>query len=273
MNIFDEVMNNDFSVFENRNIFSTDYTPEEILCRDDELRNIFTNIKPLLLNNKVMNTILIGASSSGKTTVMKFVLSEIEEISGITTCYINCNIQNTYRKCYLQLYRVLFGFEARRNVGTEIIQDELMKKLEEESVLLAIDDLDHLSRSDADRFINEIFRANEFYHTNIALMVSIHSIRFKYSLDLDTQNIFLGQIIELEPYSEVEIETILRYRCKLGFKEGVISDEDIRRVSRNIFYYFNLRDGLNKLNILGQKLDFENRNCVDKGDLDDLLIV
>lgn len=267
MSIFDEVMQNDYTIFKNPDIFTLDYLPEIIQCRDRQLKSILMNIKPVLLNNKTINTILIGNTSTGKTTVLKHALREIEEHTDINTCYINCNIQDTARKCYLQIYSVIFGHDSRKNLSTEIVQEEVMNKLEEESLILAIDDLNYLSKNDANKIINDLFRANEFYHSNIALIVTINNEAFKYHLERNAQSILLGHEIQFHDYTEAEIYTILKYRCELGFKEGVITDNQIRKISHHSAKYGNIRKGLTIIYLLAQEIESENKIKIEDADL------
>ena len=194
-------------------------------------------------------------------------IREIEEYADITTCYLNCNIQDTARKCYLQIYRVLFGHDSRRNLSTEIIQEEVMNKLEEESIILAIDDLNYLSKNDANIIINNFFRANEFYHSNIALIITINDETFKYYLERNAQSILLGHEIEFKDYTEEEIYTILKYRCELGFKEGVISDSQIKKISHHSAKYGDIREGLGIIYVLAQEADSENRTKIEDEDI------
>ncbi len=270
--MFEEMINSDTSIFKNQDIFSIDYIPEVIQCREDQLRSILINVKPLLKNNKAINTIIMGNTSTGKTTVLKHALLEIEEYTDLTTCYINCNIQDTSRKCYFQIYKVLFGYEARKNVSTEIIQEEIMRKLEEESFILAIDDINYLSKNESNKLINELFRANEFYNSNIALIITINNMLFKYSLEKNAQSILLGHEIEFKEYTYDEIYSILKYRCKLGFKENVITNNQIKNLSKYVAKFSDLRKGLSILTILGQKIESENRDKITDEDLDEFII-
>ncbi|MBR3214177.1 MAG: AAA family ATPase [Methanosphaera sp.] len=268
MSIFDEVMSSDFTVFKNKEIFNLDYIPEIIQCRDAQLKSVLINIKPLLDNNKAINSILIGNTSTGKTTVIKHAIREIEEHTNLKTCYINCNIQDTLRKCYFQIYRVLFDREARRGLSTELIQEEVMKKLEEQSCILAIDDINYLSKNDANNLINELFRSNEFYHLNIALIITINDETFKYSLEKNAQSILLGHEIRFNDYTKDEIYSILKYRCNAGLKDHVINDEQLERISNYSHKIASLRRGLILIQVLGQTIESESRCKIEDEDID-----
>ncbi len=271
MSIFEEIMNNDNSVFKNQEIFNIDYFPEMIQCRDKELKSILINIKPLLTNNKVLNTIIMGNSSTGKTTVIKHALMEIEQFTDIKACYLNCNIQNTARKCYFQMFKILFGYNPQNNIGTEIIQEEIMEKLEEESFILVIDDLNYLPKRDSNKLINELLRANEFYHSNMAVIIIVNNLSFKYSLEKNAQSVLQCNEIEFKDYTVDEIYSILKYRCDLGFKKGVISNNQIMKISESAVNYGNLRWCLRTLNLLGQKIESENRDKIEDYDLADFV--
>ena len=268
MSIFDEIMGSDFTVFKNKEIFNLDYIPEIIQCRDAQLKSILMNIKPLLDNNKAINSILIGNTSTGKTTVLKHALREIEENTTLTTCYINCNIQDTLRKCYFQMYRVFFDKEAGRGLSTESIQEEVMKKLEEQSFIIAIDDINYLSKNDANNLINELFRSNEFYHLNLVLILTINDETFKYSLERNAQSILVGHEIKFDDYGEEEICSILKYRCSIGLKDLVISNKQIERISEYSYKIASLRRGLLLIQVLGQMIESEGRSKIEDSDID-----
>jgi len=267
MGLLEEIMENDSSVFKNQDIFNINYLPEIIQCRDKELKSILINIKPLLTNNKVLNTMIMGNSSTGKTTVIRHALLEIENYTDIKTCYINCNIQDTIRKCYFQIFKVLFELDPRNNVATEILQEQIMEKLEQEPLILVFDDLNHLSMNDSNKLINEFFRANEFYHTNMAIIIIVNNILFKYSLEKNAQSILQCNEILFKDYTEEEMFSILKARCDKGFKQGVITDEQIRKISFMAANHSSLRWGLRILNTLGLKIESENRDKITDKDI------
>ena len=73
--------------------------------------------------------------------------------------------------------------------------------------------------------------------------------------------------IEFKDYTVEEMYSILKYRCVLGFKKGVITDDQIMKISENAVHYTNLRWGLRTLNLLGQKIESENRDKIEDRDL------
>lgn len=267
MNILEEIMQNDSSVFKNQDIFNINYQPEIIQYRDQELRSILINIKPILTNNKVLNTMIMGNPSTGKTTVIRQALMEIEKYTDIKTCYINCNVQNTLRKIYSQIFKVIFELTPRNNVATEIIQEKIMEKLEQESLILVFDDLNFLSILDTNKIINEFFRANEFYHTNMAIIIIVNNILFKYSLEKSAQSVLQCNEIIFNDYTEEEMYTILKTRCEKGFKPGVIEDQQIQKITKATKEHLNLRWGLKVLNALGLKIESENRDKITDKDI------
>ena len=273
MSIFEEIMENDNSIFKNQEIFNIDFFPEMIQCRDKELKSILINIKPLLNNNKVLNSILMGKPGTGKTTVIKHALMEIEEYTDIKTCYLNCNIQNTIRKCYAQMFKVLFEKNPQIGMSTEIIQLDLMEKLEKESFILVMDDMNYLSAKDSSKLINELFRSTEFYHLNMAIIIIVNDISFKYSLERNAQNILQCNEIFFKEYTPEEIYSILKYRCDIGFKKGVITDKQIRKISEHTAKYSGIREALITLNLLGQKIESENRDKIENSDLAERIIL
>jgi cell division control protein 6 len=143
-----------------------------------------------------------------------------------------------------------------------------MKKLEEQSVILAIDDINYLSKNDANDLINELFRSNEFYHLNMALILTINDEAFKYSLERNAQSILLGHEIRFDDYTKDEIYSILKYRCNAGLKDSVISDEQLERISNYSYKIASLRRGLILIQVLGQMIESENRCKIENSDID-----
>ena len=273
MSVFEEILNNGNSVFKNQEIFNIDYFPETIQCRDKELKSILINIKPLLNNNRVLDTIIMGNTSTGKTTVIRHALMEIEQFTDIKTCYINCNIQDTLRKCYFQMFSILFERDPVTSSSTESVQLRIMEKLEEESFILVIDDMNQLTKPDSSKLINELFRANEFYHLNMAIIIIVNNLLFRYSLEKNAQSILQCNEIIFKDYTIEEIYSILKYRCQIGFKEGVITDDQIMKISTTVVKYTNLRWALTVLNRLGHKIESENRDKIDDKDLREFIMM
>lgn len=269
--MLEDILNMDSYVFKNQDIFNINYVPETIQCRDNELKSIFMNIKPLINNGKSLNTFILGNAGTGKTTVVKKALREIEEYTTLKTCYINCNVQNTTRKCYFQIYKTLLSYDARPNISTEVIQEAIMNKLEKESFVLAIDDINNLSKDDYNNLLNEFFRINEFYHVNLSMIITANESSFKSTLERNALSIFLGHEIVFENYTSDQIYTILKHRCDVGFNKGIIKDSQIRKISEYIVGTNTIRSALSLLNILGQQLESENRESVTADDINKLI--
>lgn len=270
--MLNDVLYSQSKVFKNRDVFNISYLPEKLQANKEELKIIYGNIKPLLEDKKPLNTIITGKSSTGKTTLIRYAISEINKNTNIKTCYINCNLENKKRKCYFKLYNTLFGHDANKYQSTEIIHDKIIKEMKNQKLILAIDDINILPEHEAIELINELFRLNEYYDMKIALIISINDIAYKYSLPDHIQTILTGYEIHLNKFSQDETYQIIKYRCKQGFKDNTITQSQIKKLVKYIINMTDIRDGLIKLEILGQKLENENRNKITDNDLKDHVI-
>ncbi|MDO5851435.1 MAG: AAA family ATPase [Methanobacteriaceae archaeon] len=252
----------DDSIFVNSDIFNPKYTPENIEYRDEELKQIILNVKPLLNHKKSTNTIIIGNPSTGKTTVMKKALIAIEENTNIPVCYLNCNIQNTKRKCYMELFRNLTQYKLKPNISTESLNNIIMEKLEKEPMIIAIDDANYLPPNEANSFLNEILRIHEYYNSDLCLFIIINSLEFKYSLEKNVSAVFVGEEIYFKEYTKEEVFNILKKRCSLGFREGCITDDQITLISNKCHETGNIRLALTILNQIGKKADKLNEDII-----------
>lgn len=230
--MIEDVLYSQGKVFKNREVFNVNYLPEKLQANKEELKIIYGNIKPLLEDKIPLNTIITGKSSTGKTTLVRYAIEEINKNTNIKTCYINCNLENRKRKCYFKIYNTLVGHEANKYQSTEIIHDKIIKELENQKLILAIDDINMLPENEAIELINELFRLNEYYNMKIALIISINDISYKYSLPEHIQTILIGYEIYLDKFTEDETHQILDYRCKVGFKDGTITQKQIKKISK-----------------------------------------
>ena len=73
--IFDSVVQN--SIFKNKTVLQSNYTPETIVHREEQIENIALILAPSLRGERVSNLFLYGNTGTGKTLSIQHVGSKL----------------------------------------------------------------------------------------------------------------------------------------------------------------------------------------------------
>jgi len=85
----------DDSLYRDRDKLSEDYTPAEIVGRDEEIERYHTALQPVINGEDPNNIFLYGKTGVGKTAVTRYLLEQLERDAGeydldLTTIELNC---------------------------------------------------------------------------------------------------------------------------------------------------------------------------------------
>jgi len=85
----------DDSLYRDRDKLSEDYTPSEIVGRDEEIERYHTALQPVINGEDPNNIFLYGKTGVGKTAVTRYLLEQLERDAGeydldLTTIELNC---------------------------------------------------------------------------------------------------------------------------------------------------------------------------------------
>ena len=104
--IFDSV--GDRSLFKNKQILQSNYSPENIPHRDKEIEHIASILAPSLLGQKTSNLFIYGKTGTGKTVSVQYVANELMKRSKDSKMlrieYLNCKL----KKVSDTEYRIVF---------------------------------------------------------------------------------------------------------------------------------------------------------------------
>src|SRR3972149_10669355 len=111
---------------------SDDYLPEEVLHRDNQIKiikDIFRNFKKMGMGT---NTLILGVTGSGKTTIIKKIINE--ENNAIYVC---CSDTQTPYKTIKKMFNL--------NISThEQLLGKTIEKLKENPKILIVDEIDKI---------------------------------------------------------------------------------------------------------------------------------
>lgn len=259
----DDILLHDETIFRNLHAFDPDYIPENFRYRDSQMEALAVCIRPALMNGRPINAVVLGACATGKTTAIKKLFEMVEASSEkVVCCYINCQLHTTRFGIFSQIYHRVFGYyPPETGVPFSRIYHDIMHKLGagEKALIVALDDVNHLFyNKNANRIFYDILRAYEvFDNVRTGIFAVLSDIEFRYALDKNVDSVFIPQEIVFPPYSYDEIYDILMDRTRIGFYDGVISNEIVEEIAALAFETGDLRHGINLLRVCGNLAEAE----------------
>lgn len=226
------------SLIINREILHFTYIPDAIPHRNSEQEQITQTLIPILKHSRPSNLLVYGKPGTGKTLVVKKILSQIQkrvEKSNfpIKLVYANSKEETT-------LYGLLVSFGRELGLGEKELPStglaisevfkRLLKTIEENhyNVVFVIDEIDHLvhlvSKTGND-VLYQLTRANERLKKATLTLVGIsNDLTFKERLDPRVISSLGEEEIVFTNYTVEQLKKILEDRIQLAFIKDAIEE-------------------------------------------------
>ncbi len=219
-------------VFKNREVLRHDYIPETLPHREAQVRFLGEAVAPVLQGERCSNIFVYGKTGTGKTAVIKFVLSRLAQKAAqlnlpIRVCYVNCRIAGTEYRVFSSLCEAVDAHVPFTGLALGEVFDRFKKGLDaQKQILIAVlDEVDALVKQRGDILLYELTRINEdLLHAKTALVGISNDLRFKEFLDPRALSSLSEEEIVFKPYNATELLDILLARARLAFHEHVVSE-------------------------------------------------
>ncbi len=278
-NIFEKFLNSK-SLFLDKKILQSNYTPDSIIHREEQIEQVAKILSPCLRLEKPSNLFIYGKTGTGKTLTIQHTAIHIEQIANekkipIKIIYLNCKL----KKIADTEYRLIaeLGREFGRPIPpTGLPTDEVYKIFfkamdeKEQVILLILDEIDQLLQKAGDELLYNLTRINsELKKAQLSIIGISNDINFTAILDPRIKSSLSEEEIVFPPYNALQIQDILRGRSKQAFKQSVLEPGVIEKCAAYAAReHGDARRALEFLRVAGEIAEREGSEKVTMGHID-----
>ena len=268
-------------IFSNKKVLQTNYNPEKISYRDEQLESLASTLAPSLRMEKPSNIFLYGKPGTGKTLLTKHVSKQILEIANknnlsLNIIYINCKMKRVADTEYRLIVQIASEF-GKKIPATGLPTDEVykifIKAIDEEKklILLVLDEVDQLVKKAGDEILYNLTRLNsELKNVELSFIGISNDLLFLDHIDPRVKSSLSEEEFVFPPYNALQIQGILRERSEMGFRAGVVSEGVIEKCAAYAAReHGDARRALDLLRVAGELAERKNKQKVTIEDIDE----
>jgi len=233
------------SIIKNRDILHFTYIPKIILHRKSEQEQVTQSLLPILKKSRPSNLLVYGKPGTGKTLVVKKVLSKIQERVEksnfpIKLVYSNSKEETTLYGLLVSLGRQL-DLKEKELPTTGLAISEVFKRLLNKidqgklNAIFVIDEIDYLAQLVAKTgkdILYQLTRANERLNQGSLTLVGIsNDLTFKEKLDPRVISSLGEEEIVFTNYNVEQIKKILEERINESFVENSVEESTLNLIA------------------------------------------
>ena len=223
-------------VFKDKSLLQTNYRPEEIPHREEQIKQIASILAPVLRGEKTSNLFLYGKTGTGKTLSVQYVrdelLKRVKKENGfkLRIEYLNCKLKkvsDTEYRILAELIRKLGGNVPNTGLPTETVYNKFIDLIDAEKqfLVLILDEVDQAVKKLSSDFLYNLTRLNaELSKTQICIVGISNDLTFLEGLDPRVRSSLSEEEIVFTPYNAIQLQEILGKRSELAFKENAVQE-------------------------------------------------
>lgn len=223
------------SIFQQREALLEEWTPDELVGRDEELQRYHAALQPVINNETPSNIFLYGKSGVGKTAATRYLLqalerdaAEVDELD-LHTVEVNCDGLNSSYQAAVALVNELRD-PANQISNTGYPQASVYQFLFEEldrvggTVLIVLDEVDHI---EDDSLLYKLPRARsngDISEVKLGVIGISNDLDFRNQLSSKVRSSLCEKEVSFSAYDANELQLVLKQREEVAFHDGVLDD-------------------------------------------------
>lgn len=224
------------SLFKNKSVLQTNYTPETIPHRDEQIELVASILAPALRGERVSNLFVYGKTGTGKTLSVAYVSNELskrikdEGNTSLKVIYINCKLKkvaDTEYRILAELIHHLGGSVPSTGLPTDDVYNRFVEIIDQRKqlVLIVLDEVDQAVKKISDGFLYTLTRLNsELKQAQISLIGISNSLTFMDDLDPRVRSSLSEEELVFPPYNALQLQDILKERASQAFNENILQE-------------------------------------------------
>jgi cell division control protein 6 len=228
------------TLYKNRAVLYELRPPTGFVHRTVQRNELIVELSPILLNSAVQGIFIYGTPGTGKTSLVLELLDELKKEAKnnqvkLTTLYLNCSENRTETTILMELLMNLDPNKSYPKMGwtRKKAVSEFEKIINEigGNVLIALDEIDYALREGGDDILYRLSRINNKIDAKVSTIIISNDIKVMDYIKPRTQSTFGRVKIIFSPYTSEELFDILNQRADFAFKEGIVSEAAIKKIS------------------------------------------
>lgn len=268
------------TVFRNKEALTTNWKPENILHRDQQINDLASILAPALKGDDPSNVFIYGSVGTGKTLITKHVTEELrtvahEEEVDLNIVYINCKMKkvaDTEYRLLAKLTRQLGEEVPSTGLPTDEVYSRFFDVLQDQEgvVIIALDEIDALVKKVGDEFLYNLTRINDdLEQTKVSILGISNDLNFTEYMDSRVKSSLSEEEIIFPPYDALELREILKSRADTGFAEKALEDGVISKCSALAAQeHGDARRALDLIRVAGELAERSEQESVTKSHVD-----
>ncbi|MDI6886296.1 MAG: ORC1-type DNA replication protein [archaeon] len=229
-NLFEDLIS-DGGIFANKEVLRPTYVPENLPHRKEQIKGLADILSAALKGETPSNILIYGKTGTGKTSTVKYVSNELEEMarkrdSNCSLLYINSEVFDTQYRLFAYLARVFNRRVPMIGWPTDMVYSEFKNGIDAEKrcVIVILDEVDKLV-SKGDEALYNLTRINgELKNARVSLIGISNDLNFTEFLDPRVKSSLGEEEIIFPPYNAAQLQDILDERAEKAFTDSAIDD-------------------------------------------------
>ena len=280
LNDFFEGYLNKESIFLDKKALQSNFTPENIPHREEQIEQMANILAPALRMEKPSNLFCYGKTGTGKTCVSKYVTHQITEVAKnkkikLHIYYLNCKLKKVADTEYRLIAELARNFNINipsTGLPTEDVYKRFVESLDKEKqlVILILDEIDQLVSKAGDGILYNLTRLNsELKNCELSLIGISNDLMFTDNLDPRVKSSLSEEELVFPPYNALQLQDILRERSKIAFKKNFLEEGVIEKCAAYAAReHGDARRALELLRVAGELAERKNQARIKIKDID-----